>query len=463
MYCIGVVVFCLIISVLGVTDNIRARLPTYTPENTDGMGEALFLTPYIKSGDIETAQELSMVHHPKMDYFTSYSGFLTVDKKYNSNLFFWYMEAEKNSKDAPVLLWLSGGPGYSTFYGIFYENGPFYLTSELDFPPRNYSWHIDHHIIFIDNPVGTGFSFTDNVDGYVTTSEDAAVSLYEAMQQFFMLFPHLRTNDFFLCGESYGSHFVSSFGRLIHEKNINSASEVFINLRGMSIGNGAFDLQTISVDTYYDIGIVDIETEMTLASEKKHVDSLAANGNYDDALLLLTNMMFAMDSELRNATGLFDLTNYVYQQADIYDDVLNFLKDVDVRKAIHVGGQEFFGSVDNPAYIYLGYTSLLSISTDISYLLAHYPMMLYNGQLDLLTPWPALEDFLYGLDFKGHDEYMTAERLIWKVDDDVAGYVKQAGFLTEVLVRNSGHSTPLQQPKWSLDLIKHLTFRKSFD
>lgn len=38
----------------------------------------------------------------------SYAGYFTVNKEYNSNLFFWFFPAEVNTDDAPVLLWLQG-------------------------------------------------------------------------------------------------------------------------------------------------------------------------------------------------------------------------------------------------------------------------------------------------------------------------------------------------------------------
>lgn len=63
---------------------------------------------------------------------TTYSGYLTVDEKHNSNLFFWYIEAENHRPDTPWILWLQGGPGASSLAGLFDEIGPFeYADSQL--------------------------------------------------------------------------------------------------------------------------------------------------------------------------------------------------------------------------------------------------------------------------------------------------------------------------------------------
>jgi len=56
----------------------------------------------------------------------SYAGYLTVNKKYNSNLFFWFFPAKLDQVKAPVVLWLQGGPGASSLFGLFQENGPFF-------------------------------------------------------------------------------------------------------------------------------------------------------------------------------------------------------------------------------------------------------------------------------------------------------------------------------------------------
>lgn len=42
------------------------------------------------------------------------------------------------------------------------------------------------------------------------------------------------------------------------------------------------------------------------------------------------------------------------------------------------------------------------------------------------------------------------------------GYVKQAGKLTQIMVRNAGHFVAIDQPKWVLDMLTKLTSGKGF-
>lgn len=64
-------------------------------------------------------------------------------------------------------------------------------------------------MIYIDNPVGTGFSFTDKDEGYARNQIDVGENLYSALYQFFTLFPELQQNDFYATGESYAGKYVS--------------------------------------------------------------------------------------------------------------------------------------------------------------------------------------------------------------------------------------------------------------
>ena len=71
-------------------------------------------------------------------------------------------------------------------YGLFSENGPFSVSSDgKTLVPRSITWNDKYALLYIDNPVGAGWSFTSSVDGFVTSQEDVAEDLYSALVQFF--------------------------------------------------------------------------------------------------------------------------------------------------------------------------------------------------------------------------------------------------------------------------------------
>ena len=92
---------------------------------------------------------------------TSFSGFLTVNETHKNSLFFWFFPAQNDAKDAPLILWLQGGPGWPTMYGLFKEHGPFLIGwDESAVKPlllnNMFSWNVNHNMLYIDSPVGTG-------------------------------------------------------------------------------------------------------------------------------------------------------------------------------------------------------------------------------------------------------------------------------------------------------------------
>jgi vitellogenic carboxypeptidase-like protein len=85
-------------------------------------------------------------------------------------------------------------------------------------------------MIFFDQPVGTGFSFTDE-DGYLTNVTQTSKHMFKALVQFFKMFPWLQENDFYITGESYGGKYVPSLGYEIFEENESYKNEFQINLK----------------------------------------------------------------------------------------------------------------------------------------------------------------------------------------------------------------------------------------
>ena len=43
---------------------------------------------------------------PILSDLKSYSGFITVNEDYNSNMFFWFFPAQSGNTSAPVIIWL---------------------------------------------------------------------------------------------------------------------------------------------------------------------------------------------------------------------------------------------------------------------------------------------------------------------------------------------------------------------
>lgn len=68
---------------------------------------------------------------------------------------------------------------------------------------------------------------------------------------------------------------------------------------------------------------------------------------------------------------------------------------------------------------------------------SNYSALIFNGQLDIVCN-PSLEtNVLRNLNYTDVDSYLNAERCIWRVNDEIAGYAKQTEKLIQVMVRNA--------------------------
>ncbi|XP_044753589.1 venom serine carboxypeptidase-like [Coccinella septempunctata] len=417
-------------------------------------GDPLILTPLLDQGLIIEARNLSEVPKEHFLGIESYAGYFTVDEEHNSNSFFWFFpSSETNYKNSPVLLWLQGGPGGASTYATFTENGPFEMIGEKNIKLRNTTWTAKHSVLYIDNPVGTGFSFTNK--GWCSSEEEIGEHLYRALIQFFQLFPELQNNDFFVTGESYAGKYIPAVSYTIHRKN--QESEQKINLKGLAIGNGLSDpIHQLNYGDYlYQNGLIDFNAREIMKNLEAKVVELVKAEKYDEAFevydTILNGDLTKYPTAFKNATGFDYYYNYLKSKGSIDDTYSVFIQQCHIRKALHVGNMSAVS--DDEVESYLKRDFLISVAPWVSELLSHYRVLTYNGQLDIIVAYPLTVNYLRNLNFSASEEYKTAKRYEWKVDDEIAGYVKQAGNLTEVLVRNAGHMVPSDQPVWTLDLI----------
>ncbi|OIW05824.1 hypothetical protein TanjilG_23610 [Lupinus angustifolius] len=88
------------------------------------------------------------------------------------------------SKDDPIVIWLTGGPGCSSAIAMFYENGPFKLANNTSLVWNDYGWDKASNILFIDQPTGTGFSYSSDIDDIRHNETGVSNDLYDFLQGF---------------------------------------------------------------------------------------------------------------------------------------------------------------------------------------------------------------------------------------------------------------------------------------
>jgi carboxypeptidase D len=123
---------------------------------------------------------------------------IEVTPEKNGHLFFWHYQNQHIANRQRTVIWINGGPGCSSEDGALMEIGPYRVKDENTLVLNNGSWHEFANLLFVDNPVGTGFSYV-NTDSFVHELDDMANQFVLFLEKFFNLFPHYEKDDVGAC------------------------------------------------------------------------------------------------------------------------------------------------------------------------------------------------------------------------------------------------------------------------
>eukprot|EP00485_Elphidium_margaritaceum_P023184 CAMPEP_0202711486 /NCGR_PEP_ID=MMETSP1385-20130828/23290_1 /ASSEMBLY_ACC=CAM_ASM_000861 /TAXON_ID=933848 /ORGANISM="Elphidium margaritaceum" /LENGTH=459 /DNA_ID=CAMNT_0049371233 /DNA_START=25 /DNA_END=1404 /DNA_ORIENTATION=- len=164
-----------------------------------------------------------------------YSGYLSADGA--NKYFYWFFESRTNPENAPLIMWLTGGPGCSSQLALLVENGPCNVIDGGKNTKLNpYSWNTNSHIMWVDQPPGTGFSTGRDV----STEDQISQDMWAFLQNFIGQFPKYFANGFYVVGESYGGHYVPNVMNEVWKQN-NAGAGTYIPIKGFAVGNGLTD------------------------------------------------------------------------------------------------------------------------------------------------------------------------------------------------------------------------------
>ncbi|XP_031385736.1 serine carboxypeptidase-like 51 isoform X2 [Punica granatum] len=162
-----------------------------------------------------------------------------VEVRPRAHMFWWLYRSPYRVNDPsrpwPVILWLQGGPGASGVgIGNFQEIGP--LDSNLK--PRNSTWLRVADLLFVDNPVGTGFSFVEDASNdklLVKTDEEAADDLTTLLIMIFNRDEGLQKSPLYIVAESYGGKFAVTLA--LAALDAIEAGKLKLTLGGVALGD----------------------------------------------------------------------------------------------------------------------------------------------------------------------------------------------------------------------------------
>ncbi|KAG7383642.1 hypothetical protein PHYBOEH_009848 [Phytophthora boehmeriae] len=407
------------------------------------------------------------------------AGYIDLPNKIDDHYFYWFFEAKHNASTAPLVIWLTGGPGGSSLLALFAENGPCRIQPDLTTKVHPYSWTYEANVIWLDQPTSVGFSYSSG-DDHDFNEADVGENLYWFLQGFLNKHPEVEGREFFLTGESYAGHYVPGAAHYIWEqaKQNNSGAEAKrINLQGIAIGNGWTDpvTQYLHVadilDNPYNASLID-----DAAAQKLKADAITCaditrkcQANQTD-MTCPESYMYCYDNLVAplsaNITGRNPYD--VRESCDWVDFgfchgiplIEEFLKQEYVHEYLGVdrdwvGGSDEVGDnfIVDYSQPFQNYVADL-LNDDIR-------VLIYVGDADSMCNWAGNKAWVDALEWKGKEAFNSAENRAFLARDVLnpeaalmdAGEARVYDNLALVRIFNAGHMVPTHQPEASLDLI----------
>ncbi|XP_039155655.1 serine carboxypeptidase-like 20 [Eucalyptus grandis] len=361
-------------------------------------------------------------------YVTTYM-YVTIDgSPGKKSLFYYFIASERNPSKDPVVLWLNGGPGCSSFDGFIYEHGPFKFhvgkpKGSLPVLHLNpFSWSKVSNIIYLESPCGVGLSYSDNPKNYVTGDLQTASDTHAFLLKWFKLYPEFLSNPFYISGESYAGIYVPTLASEV-VKGIQIGKTPLINFKGYMIGNGVTDEKfdgNALVPFAFGMGLI--------SSDIYEACQTTCGGKFYDPPSETCLMNLEKDDEAAVA----------------------WLNDEAVRKAIHAAPASVAGS-----WWICARRVRNSYSTDTGSMIPYHKnltslgnrVLIYSGDHDTVVPFTGTQAWTRSLGYKIIDEWRP-----WMTDDQVAGYLQ--GYdnnFTFLAIKGAGHMVAQTKPREALE------------
>ncbi|KAF8378627.1 hypothetical protein HHK36_029976 [Tetracentron sinense] len=377
------------------------------------------------------------------------SGYLPINPTSISAIFFTFYEAQNpisHLSQTPLLVWLEGGPGCSSMIANFFGLGPWRLNSDGQdeknpvLKPNSGAWNHIFGLVFLDNPIGTGFSIASSPEEIPKDQDTVAKHLFVALRSFISLDPSFNSRPIYITGESYAGKYVPAIGYYILQQNSRLPVSRQVKLRGIAIGNGLTDPQTqitILAAMAYFSGLINEKQRTRVEEIQDEAARLAREGKWreaSDALIRVANL-------LQNMTGLATLFDIRRMRPYETEVVSVLLQNEEVKKALGVNKSmvwdwEACSDIVDGA---LHEDVMKSVKFMVEELVKKSKVLLYQGQFDLTGSVVSNEAWVKEMKWEELHRFLMAERNVWKVNGELAGYVQKWGSLSHVVVSGAGH------------------------
>lgn len=420
------------------------------------------------NSDSETVRFLEPAGH--------YGGYFSINGTEDGHLFYLYFENRFHNPDAPLMLWTNGGPGCSSFYGLFMENGPYLIQDDLSLAWNSYGWDIGHDILFLDHPLSVGYSYGGPNDT-VTKEEQVAEHLLQFFYSFFDAHPKVRSKPLYLAGQSFAGHYLPAIATRIMDANSRNP-RYQIRLEGMALGDPWTNpsLQFRSYPYYeYEVGLIDETEKEEMATTWKFCDfdmQLCDPANED-----FSEEVCQVGYEFCNSVLFYPIFSH-YPTINYYDirseclvdgcynvTKLNaFMNLPEVKQRFDIPETFEWKDCNDAVYFDLYW----DCSTDSTPLIADLldngvRLLVYVGDQDLICNRIGVRDWINAMNWTGSNAWNETETKAWIVEGEQAGLVTSSGLLTLLNIADCGHMVPSDQPAVAFEMIHTFTSNQTWE
>ncbi|KAG5526278.1 hypothetical protein RHGRI_032529 [Rhododendron griersonianum] len=361
------------------------------------------------------------------------TGYVSVGEWNDVHLFYYFIESEGNPREDPLLLWLTGGPGCSAFSGLVYEIGPLRLDTEHfdgkfpNFTLNPFSWTKVSSIIFLDAPVGTGFSYADNAESYVVDDLLSATDNYNFLLKGYIIGNPVTSQHYDKNARIEFAHRLALLSDKLYESIKHNCHGEYVTIDP----NNAPCIKDLTLVTkcLANLNLAQIlEPNCAFASrnsrplhfEKDYFDGKFPNLAYNPFSWTKAASMIYLDGPVGSGFSYADnaegyIGDDLLYATDIYNFLLKFYNyyvlsdiwanDERVREALQVrkGTKDKWLRCNET----MAYTEVVYSSLDYHRNLSHTPLraLIYSGDHDMLVPYSGTHKWIESLGLTVDEEW----------------------------------------------------------
>lgn len=342
--------------------------------------------------------------------------------------------------------------------GLLTELGPSKFPDPDGLPRHNpYSWNNNASVIFLDQPVNTGFSYSGTNVG---TSTGSAKDIYSMLTLFFNQYPQYSNQSFHISGESYGGHYIPAAA---HE--ILSHEDRNINLKSIMVGNGLTD--PLTQYKYYrpmacgeggypavltDQQCKDMDTALPRCEQmiQKCYETV---GDQTCADAESYCNQFVLDKIYAGHRDPYNIRRTGAEAPKNYID--NFISSNHTLSVLGVKPGLTYEMCNGTVHLAFDKTGdwMKPLQRAVPETLTKIPVLVYAGDADYMCNWLGNRAWTEALEWPGKKAYndATVQPLKLGGAGKEYGNIKNSGNFTFMRIFQAGHMVPSDQPETALD------------